>query len=117
MHHAHSCPHRRTGRRVTFEYTLLAGVNDGDAHARELAALLRSHFFESHVNLIPWNPVDESTFKRPSNNRVYAFKRLCEEGGLTTTVRETRGLEAAAACGQLRNAFQKSPLPEFQAPK
>ena len=49
-----------SGRRVTFEYTLLAGVNDGAAQAEELAALLRKYDLRSHVNLIPWNPVDES---------------------------------------------------------
>lgn len=51
---------RLSGRRVTFEYTLLAGVNDGAAHAQELGALLRRHDLRSHVNVIPWNPVDES---------------------------------------------------------
>jgi len=113
------CAHffRATGRRVTFEYTLMAGVNDGDEHARELAALLQRHQLASHVNIIPWNPVDESEFKRPSNNRVYAFQRELEAAGVPCTRRITRGLEAAAACGQLRNQHQKQPLEEFQVPK
>ncbi|GLC37888.1 hypothetical protein PLESTM_000659900 [Pleodorina starrii] len=107
---------RISGRRVTFEYTLLSGVNDEVAHAHELTALLRRYDMMSHVNVIPWNPVDESTFARPSRNRVFAFKRAVEAAGLTCTVRETRGLEAAAACGQLRNRFQKQPLPSFEEP-
>ncbi|GFR39696.1 hypothetical protein Agub_g175, partial [Astrephomene gubernaculifera] len=110
--------YRRTGRRITFEYTLLAGVNDSDSHAAELVALLRRFDLAlSHVNIIPWNPVDDSPYSRPSRNRVFAFKRAVEAGGLGVTVRETRGLEAAAACGQLRNSFQKQPLPEFEVPR
>ncbi|KAG2448464.1 hypothetical protein HYH02_006356 [Chlamydomonas schloesseri] len=107
---------KRTGRRVTFEYTLLSGVNDEVAHAQELVALLQRYNLMSHVNVIPWNPVDESEFKRPSRNRVFAFTRAVEAAGLPCTVRETRGLEAAAACGQLRNQFQKTPLPQFEKP-
>ncbi|PNW88753.1 hypothetical protein CHLRE_01g043000v5 [Chlamydomonas reinhardtii] len=107
---------KRTGRRVTFEYTLLSGVNDEVAHAQELVALLQRYNLMSHVNVIPWNPVDESEFQRPSRNRVFAFTRAVEAAGLPCTVRETRGLEAAAACGQLRNQFQKTPLPQFEKP-
>ncbi len=70
----------------------------------------------SHVNLIPWNPVDESEFVRPSGNRIFNFVRTLEAAGLTATVRVTRGLEAAAACGQLRNMYQKEPLPAFAVP-
>jgi 23S rRNA (adenine2503-C2)-methyltransferase len=83
--------------------------------ARDLAALLRQHDLQSHINLIPWNPVDESEFQRPSRNRVYAFKALLEQAGIPVSIRITRGLEAAAACGQLRNQFQKEPLQQFQA--
>lgn len=60
--------------------------------------------------------MDESQFQRPSRNRVYAFLRAIEAAGLACTIRETRGLEAAAACGQLRNQHQKQPLPEFAVP-
>ncbi|KAI8465112.1 MAG: hypothetical protein J3K34DRAFT_438190 [Monoraphidium minutum] len=101
-----------TGRRVTFEYTLMAGANDQPSHARELAALLRSHNLASHVNLIPWNPVDDSDYKRPSAAAVSAFRGALEAAGVTTSLRTTRGLEAAAACGQLRNSFQKEAVPE-----
>ena len=102
-----------TGRRVTFEYCLLAGENDGLEHAEELAALLRKYNnMRSHVNLIPWNPVDESEFKRPSKNAVQRFVGVLERSGIGCSVRVTRGLEAAAACGQLRNKHQSSPLQE-----
>ncbi|GAX81702.1 hypothetical protein CEUSTIGMA_g9130.t1 [Chlamydomonas eustigma] len=105
-----------TGRRVTFEVTLLAGVNDQDEHAKELAALLKRHRLMSHVNVIAWNPVDESEFKRPSGNRVMSFKRILDEAGIPTSIRMSRGLEAAAACGQLRNQHQKDPLKLFAVP-
>jgi hypothetical protein len=58
-----------------------------------------------------WNPVDESEFQRPNAQRISAFKAVLESKGMTVSVRSTRGLEAAAACGQLRNQFQKQPLP------
>lgn len=60
--------------------------------------------------------MDESEFVRPSRNRVYAFKRELEAAGLAVSVRETRGLEAAAACGQLRNMHQKVPLDNYALP-
>lgn len=101
---------RVTGRRVTFEYTLLAGVNDGAEHAAELAALLKRFDLRGHVNLIPWNPVGDSDFARPSNNAVGRFQRVLDKAGVPVSVRITRGLEAAAACGQLRNDFQQQPL-------
>ncbi|PSC68805.1 ribosomal RNA large subunit methyltransferase N [Micractinium conductrix] len=102
-----------SGRRVTFEYTLLAGVNDQTQHAVELAALLKRHDLRSHVNLIPWNPVDESEFQRPSRAAVQRFVSALESAGVPVSVRHTRGLEVAAACGQLRNMHQKEPLAEF----
>lgn len=100
-----------TGRRVTFEYTLLAGVNDGVAQAEELAAVLWRHgSMRSHVNVIPWNPVDESEFSRPTKRGVQQFVDVLAKNGIAASVRHTRGLEAAAACGQLRNQHQKEPL-------
>jgi 23S rRNA (adenine2503-C2)-methyltransferase len=68
----------------------------------------------AHVNVIPWNPVDESEYKRPTNAAVAAFRGVLEKAGVETTLRVTRGLEAAAACGQLRNSFQKQAVPEPQ---
>jgi len=106
-----------TGRRVTFEYTLLSGVNDGEDCAEELAALLKRHGnMRSHINVIPWNPVDESEFKRPTKQSVQLFVNVLQRRGLPASVRHTRGLEAAAACGQLRNRHQKEPLQGFERP-
>ncbi|PIA60277.1 hypothetical protein AQUCO_00300052v1 [Aquilegia coerulea] len=99
-----------TGRRVSFEYTLLAGVNDKVEHAAELAELLHSWGSGYHVNLIPFNPIDGSEYRRPYKKAVLAFSAALESRKVTVSVRQTRGLDASAACGQLRNEFQKSPL-------
>ena len=100
-----------TGRRVTFEYTLLAGVNDSEEQAEALAKLLYTKKLASHVNLIPYNAVDEGEeFKRPTRAAVFRFRDVLEEMNVPASIRQTRGLEAAAACGQLRNAFQKDPI-------
>ncbi|PKU68190.1 uncharacterized protein LOC110108921 isoform X2 [Dendrobium catenatum] len=101
-----------TGRRVSFEYTLLAGTNDAVEHAVELAELLQCYSRGSHVNLIPFNPIDGSEYRRPYKKAVLAFAAALEDKKITVTVRQTRGLDASAACGQLRNDFQKSPLLE-----
>ncbi|MEM9264023.1 MAG: 23S rRNA (adenine(2503)-C(2))-methyltransferase RlmN [Cyanobacteria bacterium P01_F01_bin.13] len=89
-----------TGRRVTFEYILLAGLNDCEEHAAELAQLLRG--FQSHVNLIPYNPIDEVDYQRPSRKRVNQFTDRLKAAGIAVSVRYSRGLEKDAACGQLR---------------
>lgn len=89
-----------TGRRVTFEYILLAGVNDLPEHALELAKRLRG--FQSHVNLIPYNPITEADYKRPNENRIQAFVKVLKLQQIAVSVRYSRGLEADAACGQLR---------------
>ncbi|CAI6011088.1 unnamed protein product [Closterium sp. NIES-65] len=99
-----------TGRRVSFEYTLLAGVNDQVEHARELASLLRRHGVAHHVNVIPFNPISDSLYRRPSKPYVMAFVEELRNQRITASVRHTRGMEANAACGQLRNDFQKVPL-------
>ena len=69
----------------------------------------------AHVNLIPYNPVDNSGFVRPSRNRVVRFSEKLTAEGIVNSIRITKGLEASAACGQLRNQHQKMPLPEFAA--
>jgi 23S rRNA (adenine2503-C2)-methyltransferase len=81
--------------------------------AQELAQVLKQHRMATHVNLIPWNPVDESDFERPSGNSVSRFRRTLEAAGIDATVRTSRGLDAAAACGQLRNMYQKQTLPDY----
>jgi 23S rRNA (adenine2503-C2)-methyltransferase len=89
-----------TGRRVTFEYILLAGVNDLPEHALELSKRLRG--FQSHVNLIPYNPIQEVDYKRPTRDRIDAFVNILQQQNTAVSVRYSRGLEADAACGQLR---------------
>ena len=91
---------RETGRRVSYEWVLLAGVNDTPRDALELGVLLRRRL--AHVNLIPFNPVDGTPYRAPSAAEVARFARQVREQGLNVTVRDTRGREADAACGQLR---------------
>jgi 23S rRNA (adenine2503-C2)-methyltransferase len=85
--------------RVTFEYVLLAGLNDQPEHARQLIALLRD--VPCKINLIPFNPFPGSPFVRPSMNAVQAFERMLGDAGFVTIVRRTRGDDIDAACGQL----------------
>jgi 23S rRNA (adenine2503-C2)-methyltransferase len=96
------CRHylERTGRRVSFEYVLLGGLNDRPEHARALADLLGG--FQSHVNLIPYNPIAEEGFQRPDRERVEAFRAALARRRLAVSVRASRGLDQDAACGQLR---------------
>jgi 23S rRNA (adenine2503-C2)-methyltransferase len=86
-------------RRITFEYVLLAGVNDTDDDARRLVRLLRS--FRCKVNLIPFNEHEYSIFKRPTADRVARFQSIVGAAGLTVLVRTPRGDDISAACGQL----------------
>jgi 23S rRNA (adenine2503-C2)-methyltransferase len=90
----------QTGREVTYEYILLGGENDTPAHARRLAARLRGR--RCTVNLIPFNPVSESPYARPSADDVRAFRDALVEAHVVATVRWSRGVESDAACGQLR---------------
>jgi 23S rRNA (adenine2503-C2)-methyltransferase len=93
---AYPLPQRR---RITIEYTLMDGVNDGETEARELAQLLRG--LRVKVNLIPMNPISASELKAPSHARVTAFQRVLSENGISCFVRTRRGDEVSAACGQL----------------
>jgi len=91
---------RLTGRRVTFEYCLLDGVNDGIAEAQALARLLQG--MNCHVNLIPYNPVQGLVvYKRP-RKAIRDFRKVLEEAGIQVTQRVQRGADISAACGQLR---------------
>lgn len=89
-----------TGRRVTFEYVLMRGVNDHDDHASRLAVLLTGN--GAHVNVIPWNPVSGLPYARPPAHAVHRFAALVRRGGASATVRLDRGVDIQAACGQLR---------------
>ena len=90
----------KTGRRVSFEYILLGGVNDHPHHAAELAD--RVGGFQSHVNLIAYNPIEEEEFQRPTAQRIESFRRVLERRGVAVSLRASRGLDQDAACGQLR---------------
>lgn len=96
---------RITGRRVSFEYIVLAGFNDLPEHAIELASHLRG--FQSHVNLIPYNPIQEVDYQRPSEQRLQTFMETLKNQHIAVSVRRSRGLDADAACGQLRASVQK----------
>ena len=104
-----------TGRRVSFEYILLGGLNDQPRHAVALAQLLRG--FQSHVNLIAYNPIEEEEFQRPNPAAVEAFRRALEQRHIAVSVRASRGLDADAACGQLRRrlggSFAPAPAGRF----
>lgn len=89
----------RTGRRVTIEYTLLSGVNDSEAQARQLAELVRG--LSVHVNLIPFNPWAGSGFEQSSRRRTETFKGALRARGVSVSVRFSRGRDAGGACGQL----------------
>ncbi|BEV36651.1 23S rRNA (adenine(2503)-C(2))-methyltransferase RlmN [Synechococcus sp. M16CYN] len=89
-----------TGRRVSFEYILLKELNDRPEHAAELADRLGG--FQSHINLIAYNPIEEQEFKRPALRRIEAFRRVLERRGVAVSLRVSRGLDQNAACGQLR---------------
>ncbi len=90
---------------ITFEYCMLDGVNDTDAHADELIALVKGRI-HCKFNLIPFNPFPQSGLKRSSNERVQAFARRLAAADIVTTVRKTRGDDIDAACGQLAGEVQ-----------
>ncbi len=91
--------YKKTGRRVTFEYALMKGINDSPEIAVELARLLQGN--GSHVNLIPINPT-AGNFERPTQDNVLEFERILSNTGVNCTVRIEKGTEISAACGQLR---------------
>ncbi|MBR9988389.1 MAG: 23S rRNA (adenine(2503)-C(2))-methyltransferase RlmN [Gemmatimonadetes bacterium] len=95
------------GRRITFEYVMIDGVNDELDHARELAALVGR--FQAHVNLIPFNPIPGPDWRPSPHERLRAFADVLEAGGVPATVRSPRGRDIAAACGQLRAEHETTP--------
>ena len=90
----------KTGRQVTYEYVLLCGINDDVTHARELACLLKGR--RAHVNLIPFNDVPGLPYRRPSQEAVLAFAARLKQAGISVKIRNTKGKNIDAACGQLR---------------
>jgi 23S rRNA (adenine2503-C2)-methyltransferase len=96
----------KTGRRVSFEYALMKGINSSDEIARELGHLLKGRL--CHVNVIPFNPVDVLEFERPDHATIERFAELVREAGnVPVTVRYSRGVEIDAACGQLRARHER----------
>lgn len=91
---------KKTGRRVTFEYSLIGGVNDTMEDAQELIGLLKSR--NCHVNLIPVNPVRERSFSSPDRKNALNFKNKLEKNGINVTIRRGMGADIEGACGQLR---------------
>lgn len=90
----------QTGRRIFFEWTLIAGANDSTEQAGRLAALLAG--LDAHVNLIPLNPTDGYAGTAPQANAARAFQQVLRAAGIPSTIRQRRGIDVAAGCGQLR---------------
>jgi 23S rRNA (adenine2503-C2)-methyltransferase len=101
-----------SNRRLTFEYVLLAGINDRPEHARELAALLGGRM--ALLNVIPYNPVAGLPYKTPSGNAVNRFRDILLEAGINVKFRQRKGDAINAACGQLRRS--EPPLMSIQPP-
>lgn len=99
---------KKTNRRVTFEYSLIEGVNDNISEAKQLLKLTKGML--AHINLIPVNQVKGKDFVKSNPERINAFRTVLEQGGVTTTVRRSLGSDIEASCGQLRR--ENSPLRE-----
>jgi 23S rRNA (adenine2503-C2)-methyltransferase len=95
----------QTGRRVTFEYSLVGGVNDTDRDAAELAHLI--HGMNCHVNLIPVNPIKERDYVQSNQDVIVAFKNKLEKNGINVTIRREMGRDIDGACGQLRKSYRE----------
>ena len=96
---------QETGRRITFEYSLVAGVNDSDEDAKELSS--RIHDINCHVNLIPVNPIKERSYRRSTHHAVENFKIKLEKCGINVTIRREMGSDIDGACGQLRKSYME----------
>ncbi|MDO5345243.1 MAG: 23S rRNA (adenine(2503)-C(2))-methyltransferase RlmN [Lachnospiraceae bacterium] len=93
----------KTGRRLTFEYSLVGGVNDTLQDVQELTALVKG--MNCHINLIPVNPVKEREYVQPDRSVVMAFKNKLEKNGINVTIRREMGRDINGACGQLRRSY------------
>ena len=93
----------KTGRRVTFEYSLVKGVNDQPEDIRELTAILKHR--NCHLNVIPVNPIRERDFQKPDSKNAHEFKNKLEKNGINVTIRRERGSDIDGACGQLRRRY------------
>lgn len=93
----------KTGRRVSFEYSLVAGVNDTRADAAELSSLVKG--MNCHINLIPVNPIRERSYRQPDAGAVQDFKKMLEKNAINVTIRREMGRDIDGACGQLRKRY------------
>ena len=98
--------YEKTGRRISFEYAMIRGMNDTKEHCDRLIRLLRG--LPCHVNLIPLNHVDESPLQPSLRQTVQAFQKQLEDSGITATVRRTLGSDIDASCGQLRRKYENA---------
>ena len=96
---------KQTGRRISFEYSLIEGVNDSAEDVRNLASLLRG--MNCHVNLIPVNPIKERDFSQPDTKAVREFQNKLEKCGINVTIRREMGSDIDGACGQLRKSYME----------
>ena len=94
---------KQTGRRISFEYSLVKGVNDTQECAEQLSGLL--HGMNCHVNLIPVNPIKERDYVQSNKGVIEAFKNRLEKNGINVTIRREMGADIDGACGQLRKSF------------
>ncbi len=93
----------KTGRRITFEYSLVHGINDNDEDVKELIEILKPR--NCHLNLIPVNPIKERSFEKPSKKSADNFKNKLEKSGINVTIRREMGSDIDGACGQLRRRY------------
>ena len=94
-----------TGRRISFEYSLVKGVNDSMECAKQLIELVKG--MNCHINLIPVNPIKERDFEQSTQNNVTAFKHILERQHIQVTIRREMGRDIQAACGQLRKSYKE----------
>ena len=100
-------PGAHNARRITFEYAMLKGINDGDADARELVRLIRKYDLPAKVNLIPFNPWPGTDYECSAWDSIQRFSDIVYEGGISAPIRTPRGRDIMAACGQLKSASEK----------
>jgi 23S rRNA (adenine2503-C2)-methyltransferase len=95
--------YEKTGRRLTFEYSLVEGINDSEDQAKELVRLVKG--INCHVNLIPVNPIKERNYRKSEDTRIQKFKFILEKNRINVTIRREMGADIDAACGQLRKSY------------
>ena len=103
-----SYPKASNSERITFEYVMLAGVNDSDEDAHRLIDHIKRHNIPAKINLIPFNEWPGSPYKRSSNNRIRAFANIIYQAGYASPIRTPRGEDIMAACGQLKSATERA---------